>query len=274
MQINRLFLPAIVVILCLCHVTVRGASQKPNKDTALRESWTDPDSITMSWPAIRAPHRTSKYEVWIDDIGQVSANSRTGLRFPLGSDLIYLYSAEIQVGGIVGDDTLFSQVYGFYNSIDTPSGRFYVTEAQELYAADAPNGETPALMPLDINTASGYTSLYVDTFTNVEADRFPLLNIKDFDGSYHKPMGIQIRQKSYSVNKAPFKNILLLDYTVMNIGKDGSILMGSAELFLWSDIELEGRVIKINSNSYEIMSWHRRVDPDDGTFSHLELVLR
>ena len=62
--------------------------------------------------------------------------------------------------------------------------------------------------------------------------------------------------------------------STLGINRFGSILMGSAELFLWSDVELEGRVIKINSNSYEIMSWHRRVDPDDGTFSHLELVLR
>lgn len=68
--------------------------------------------------------------------------------------------------------------------------------------------------------------------------------------------------------------------SVMSIGKittgtlTAGLLMGSAELFLWDNVELKGRIIKIGSDSYEIMSWHRRVDPDDNTFSHLELVLR
>ena len=68
--------------------------------------------------------------------------------------------------------------------------------------------------------------------------------------------------------------------SVMSIGKISSgsptagLLMGSAELFLWDDVELEGRIVKIDSTSYEIMSWHRRVEPDDNIFSHLELILR
>lgn len=69
--------------------------------------------------------------------------------------------------------------------------------------------------------------------------------------------------------------------SVMTIGKlaggdpSAGLVMGSAELFLWDDVELKGRIIVVDSVKYEVMSWHRRVDPeDDGTFSHMELVLR
>jgi len=68
--------------------------------------------------------------------------------------------------------------------------------------------------------------------------------------------------------------------SVMTIGKmaggdpSAGLVMGSAELFLWDDISLKGRIIKINGTTYRIMSWHRFVDPEDNAFSHLEIILR
>jgi hypothetical protein len=67
---------------------------------------------------------------------------------------------------------------------------------------------------------------------------------------------------------------------VMTMGKmaggdpSAGLIMGSAELFLWDDVSLKGRIIKINGTTYEIISWHRFVDTDNNTFSHLEIILR
>jgi len=122
------------------------------------------------------------------------------------------------VGCVVGDDTLVSQSDGWYYWPDTARGRITSSDFHELYIDGATGPDYPGLTPINTGTALAFSSLYLDTMTDWKV--FPELTWPDFEGRRHIPMGVQVRQKSYSLNEPPYKNIVLLDYTVTNIGED------------------------------------------------------
>jgi hypothetical protein len=51
-------------------------------------------------------------------------------------------------------------------------------------------------------------------------------------------------------------------------------VIGSATLFLWDDVDVRDRVIKIDDVSYDVILRSRFLDPDDNSFHHLEITLQ
>lgn len=170
------------------------------------------------WPAVGATHRTSKFAGSILSNGiiggfkdHITGEWRPGFEFPANSGIEYLGSANIWVGGIVGQDTLVSagSTWDGGAGLITHWGR----EFYPLYDPWDGKGTTPTSLGL----GSAFQAHYADTFTaNVR-----YLNNRDFFGDRpHIPMNLSVIQKSYSLDVNPYRNIMLLDFIITNIGSD------------------------------------------------------
>ncbi|MFQ6008269.1 MAG: fibronectin type III domain-containing protein, partial [Candidatus Zixiibacteriota bacterium] len=156
------------------------------------------------WPAVGATHRTTKFAGSVKSYGVLGSfrDDFTGektpsFEFPANSGIDYLWSADLWIGGILQDDTLVSSGY----TLDLIPGR-------EFYPADDPlTGK--AIVPSFVGLGTTYRVNYVDTFT---ANDLP-----DFS-SDHQPLNLSIVQKSYSVDNDPYRNIMILDFIITNIG--------------------------------------------------------
>jgi hypothetical protein len=167
------------------------------------------------WPAKQSTHRTTKYTGVVASNGEVSGYTDPGtgewipgFEFPSNSGIEYLGFASLWVGGIIGQDTLVSTAWNW----DGGAG-LYTHGGREFFPPADPQGEK-GLIPFTVGYSQSYRAIFVDTFTaNVR-----WLNRDFFSDRPHIPMNLSVIQKSYSWNTSPYQNILLLDYTITNIG--------------------------------------------------------
>ncbi|HOP07404.1 MAG TPA: T9SS type A sorting domain-containing protein [candidate division Zixibacteria bacterium] len=183
-----------------------------------QQALSETDSTQITWPSTFGLHRTSKYSTSVGHLGYLGRDADPGFEFPLNSGTNYLWGGWFLVGGILGEDTLVSSANIWYEMPDTVEGSYPIQGARELYAADAVSDDMPGMRPFQFTGGAGCVSHIVDTFTTQHG--FSGLRFPNFLGNYHRPLHLEITQKSYSVDHAPYRNILLLDYTLTNIGTD------------------------------------------------------
>ena len=196
--------------------------------------------IENQWPASEVTHLSPKYKASINSRGIIIGikenyydSDEPTFEFPVYSGNYYLGFASLWIGGILGEDTLVTTArsedmepyYEFYFPIDR----------KEFYPSSATNNFN-AIKPIISELYSGYYTHYVDTFTLADLEGI----IEDNDLlSTHKPLNISVKQKTYNYNISPFKNILLLDYIVTNIGID-TIKQTYSGLYVNGDVYKEG----------------------------------
>ncbi len=139
--------------------------------------------------------------------------------FPRYSRIRHAFNTNIWVGGVVDGDTLVTtarnnDTYWYWYM------RFYSEFWPDIY----PIGE---FEDLSTNFGAGetaddfarsqikYRAVYTDTM--LLEDIIPYNN---YDGRYHRPLGIEITQTSYSWSYEYAEDFLIIDYIVRNIGPD------------------------------------------------------
>lgn len=136
-----------------------------------------------------------------------------GFEFPAHSSVNYLHLVSLWVGGVIGDDTLVSVAA----VQDWEHRHGQVAEANwgsEFHPA-GDRSDSVLLQPFDAKFGDAFRARYVDTITS-GADDLP----EDFFGRPHTPLNIAVTQKSYTTDEAPYRTVVLYDFTITNIGPD------------------------------------------------------
>lgn len=134
-----------------------------------------------------------------------------GFEFPNQSGTDYLFLGGLWIGGIIGDDTLVTTSYSKELLIDSVQNLTYISYINELHGVDAlEENKSTDFYHRDYGNLFHSTS--IDTFTTGIANINPYYSIF----GHHRPMNIEVITKSYVKNIPPYKNIVLLDFTITN----------------------------------------------------------
>ncbi len=171
------------------------------------------------FPSYGALHHTSKFAGSVSSQGILGASfsdpltgeSAPGFEFPYGSGITYLCKGGLWVGGIIGSDTLVSVATS--TEIEVSDGLPSIYTLNELFPTSA-YSSMRSIEPIPPDTSNCFRAHFVDTFTLGLPNLNPPTGAPD-----HSPMNLSIVQKSYSKNDYPYRNLLLLDYTITNIGQ-------------------------------------------------------
>ncbi len=133
--------------------------------------------------------------------------------FPCGSDLEYLFQGALWVGAVVEGETLVSVGADGWERINE---MYPATEGQGgCIKEKSTRVSTPNCNPPDTAGAiseQDIIAIYSDTGT-VNAPMDPN------DNRPHRPIGIQVEQRSYSWSYDYAEDFALIDFTIKNIGK-------------------------------------------------------
>ena len=127
--------------------------------------------------------------------------------FPYPGQCSYLFAGSFWVGAVVGRDTLVSVgADGWHGTL-------------ELWPDREPRGEIihrTLLNPADTDAISeqDFIAIYSDTLADPQR-----VTIDPFDGRPHKPLGIEVSQRSYAWSYSYAEDFVLFDYSIKNIGR-------------------------------------------------------
>ncbi len=191
------------------------------------------DFETMGKSAVAIPftqnrsHRVGNVWMTITNWGILGSQFRSGqlieqegpyagflapsFEFPAGSGINYLFWGALWFGAIVGEDTLVST-----GTVDEARiTELYPTADASAAIIELSNRRSSPFYSDDAVSEQDYIAVYTDTLTNptfVPAD--PFLHRP------HKPLGIQITQKSYSWAYDYAQDFILIDFVIHNIGNN------------------------------------------------------
>lgn len=148
------------------------------------------------------------------ETGEVTSN----VFFPKGTNNSYAYTLLLWVGGVVGIDTLVS----------TAADQVNLNSGYELLPADPLQG---GIYRTGNFADDEFVAMYSDTIDDQGYTGIP----NQFDDPFHVPLGIEIKQESYSWADKQFDNFVILKFTLKNI-LDKDIRNGWAGLYIDPDI--------------------------------------
>jgi hypothetical protein len=130
--------------------------------------------------------------------------------FPAGSGINYLFQGALWIAAIVEDDTLCSVGADGWQWIE------------EMYPAAAPDGAL-------IRKSNRQGSIYYDpdaiseqdyyaVYTDTTLDDGSIVGIDPVDNRRHKPMYLEVNQRSYSWSYKYAEDFILIDFMLRNIG--------------------------------------------------------
>jgi len=134
----------------------------------------------------------------------------TGIRppqgeYPKGSNSVHLYKGALWVGGIFGRDTLVST--GAY--INSASREWHpITDMKKLSILDP---DSP--FSQDAVSEQDYIAVYTDTFTQ----GVPYLSFDAIERRPHKPLNLEVTQKSHAWSYSHTDDIVLIEYSLRNV---------------------------------------------------------
>jgi len=192
---------------------------------------TDPSKSVYQSPQVAAPltqtrvHKVGNMWLSITNFGQIGSSGRsyrdlcTGLpapswEFPAGSGIDYLYWSALWIGAVVNDtDTLVSVGHDGWNNVQ----EFYPTSTGAIVARTIRDGgfqQDNCFIPYSdsANSELDYKAVYYDT---LKVNYFGPLD--PIDGR-HKPLNLEVTQKSYSWSYEYANDFVLLDFLIKNIG--------------------------------------------------------
>jgi len=149
--------------------------------------------------------------------------------FPIRSGIEYLFQGAMWVGAVRGRDTLVSvgadgwYIVNEFFPDPYPEGQIVERTTRQVLRSE-PNSACPdVFQTADAVSEQDFVAVYYDTVTNSQfVSRDPI------DGRPHIPLGIQIRQESYSWSFDYAQNFILMDLGIRNIGRETlrSLYMG------------------------------------------------
>ncbi len=163
-----------------------------------------------------------------------------GLEFPANRNTYYFSQSGLWVGGIVDNDTLVSTSVckEFYYSINNP---FTLTHINNEFHAPFVNGDTATTILYKSENEELFHTVFNDTFIPEQQWWLPYF-------IEHKPMEIEVQFKTYTKNKPPFTNIVILDYIITN---KNDIPINSAYIGLYTNSSVSGKCAIDTLDNYQ-----------------------
>ncbi len=140
-----------------------------------------------------------------------TAQALVACEYPKGSNTEYCFAAAFWIGAVKGEDTLVSV---------GADGWLQQREMQPYDAVTQPNDGMKTRSIIDPES-EGYElavseqdiiAIYTDSFTT----GVPGLGQDEIDGRNHRPLGIEISQRSYMWSYSYAEDFVLFDYTIKN----------------------------------------------------------
>ncbi len=126
-----------------------------------------------------------------------------GFQFPAGTRNEYMYAGSLWLGGIAGTDTLVT-VQMLENSTEIAEWNSYDTVTEVSSQRTSPYYDPNAV------AHQQYHAVLSDTFRTNYVDQL--------DARLHKPLNVEISQKSYAWSDLFSRQFVLIEYWVRNIG--------------------------------------------------------
>lgn len=209
-------------IIVLCFTSVANARGKEgSKNTALT-------TVDLPCTQVRV-HRVGSLWHTVTNYGILGTFNNPNVRdpesglpapsceFPGGSGTEYLFMGALWVGGVVGADTLVSTGHDGWLGVS------------ELFPDPCPQGQMQRILsgsPADRE----YVALFTDTVTLSS-----LVDPDQFSGRPHKPLNIQITQRTRSWATPPFDRFIIYENWIKNIGA-GPISSAFAAIYWDGDV--------------------------------------
>lgn len=221
---RKLYLLTVLTGAALMIVAANSASARPAFDMpkAMTQAYARPNT---EFPNVSLElHKVNRLGLTVTNNGffgtgyynTIPIDPETGRRilaceYPLFSNVEYLYVGAMWVGAVVGRDTLVTTgAEGYYFDIiefwpDAGDNGRIIRQSNQPFSLDY---SPEALSEEDI------TVVYFDTLTN---GRFVVDD--PVDNRPHKPLDIQVTQKSYAWSYPYAEDFVLIDFEIKNIGR-------------------------------------------------------
>ncbi len=214
----------VILILGICHTDILGQIAPPLNE--LRgQTYTPKPSDNLPYIDY-AIHHINKMRLAVTNNGYFGIGYSDGhpvdpetgrhafsCEYPANSRAEYLWSAELWFGAVIGRDTLVS------TGVSSGAGMYYI--CKELWPD---NNESSLIQHRSIHRKSlhfhpeavseeDYITHFTDTVTNSG-----LVRMDAIDNRPHKPLNIDVAQRSYGWSYGYAEDFIILDYTLKNIG--------------------------------------------------------
>ena len=209
-QILMLFLSC-----CLLASTAFGRSEYISDFRSNLYDVDDPPYVTI------AVHNVGKIGMTVSNFG-IFGTSRLGpvtdpvtglpapsLEYPHGHEVDYLFEGALWVGAIVGRDTLVSIA---------SDGDYWGTH--EFWALPYPEGDIIYRTTADPRSPEYDSAVSQQDFIAIYTDTIDDINITgwdDYSGRMHRPLNIQVTQKSYAWGYDYAEDFVIVDFEIANI---------------------------------------------------------
>jgi hypothetical protein len=222
-KLQLLLIMAVCIPFILLCFHDAAAFESPKQHSYLRPGTRLLKTTASGEPYVSvAVHNINNVNLTVTNIGQfglgylgvqsdpLSGNQAPSCYFPTNSQIEHLYVGGFWIGAIVGRDTLVSiGVDDYYNVV-------------EFWPAPYPYGEIEyrSIEPShyfyhpEAKSEQDIIAVYADTLTDasyVSTDRY--------DGRPHRPLNIEVIQRSYAWSYSYASDFLLFDYSIKNIGR-------------------------------------------------------
>ncbi|MGD8921934.1 MAG: hypothetical protein PVH24_01705 [Candidatus Zixiibacteriota bacterium] len=152
--------------------------------------------------------------------------------YPKGSRTRYVFAAAFWIGAVVGRDTLVST-----------GADGWIPGLEEMFPDESPFGDMIARSITDPSrpgfkdavSEQDRIAVYTDTFTS----GVPGLGLDEVDQRPHRPLHIEVTQRSYAWSYPYAEDFVLFDYSIRNIGRERlrQVYMG---VYVDADVMPEG----------------------------------
>lgn len=144
--------------------------------------------------------------------------SAPSFHYPRMNRIQHAHYVALWVGGIIGSDTLVS------TGIETDWKWTYWPQPLEFWPFEWPSSliETTSDDPSseyyspEARAEMQYTTTYTDTNTSFGS----YTPYNDYDQRSHRPLGLSVKQTTYTWSYKYIRDVMILDYEITNIGKD------------------------------------------------------
>lgn len=168
----------------------------------------------------RAAHRVGKIVLAVSNNGTFGTGFASGpaadcftggdvpsCEYPKNSNVTYLYSGAFWIGAIVGRDTLVS------------TGAESTGQGREFYPDESPFGDMFKRSIIDPESPLFDGAVSEEDFIAVYTDTLTKGVTNDYFGRPHRPLNIEVTQRSFAWSYAYAEDFVLFDYSIKNIGQ-------------------------------------------------------
>ncbi|UCD63267.1 MAG: hypothetical protein JSW34_11020 [Candidatus Zixiibacteriota bacterium] len=148
-------------------------------------------------------------QAWADPVDCISGLFNPPLEYPKNSRVYYAYAVCFWIGAVVGRDTLVSTGADGWSS-----------DGEEFSPDEPPWGDMvyrSLRFPENPSLYQGAVS--EEDFIATYADTMPYVDQNSWQGELHRPLNIEVTQRSFAWSYAYAEDFILFDFEIKNIGQ-------------------------------------------------------